>query len=61
MFKNFNIKNPQASTYLLAFAIFIEISGVADAFTYLTASIGSNEVDVTILNKTMGPYSLLLR
>ena len=62
MFKNFNIKNPQASTYLLAFAIFIEI-GVAALAVYLglmTASIGSNEVDVTILNKTMGPLLFIV-
>ena len=62
MFKNFNIKNPQASTYLLAFAIFIEI-GVAALAVYLglmTSSIGSNEVDVTILNKTMGPLLFIV-
>lgn len=56
MLKRFN--NPiETSTYLLAFALLIEV-GVAALAIYLglmTAQIGSNETNVTLLNKTMGP------
>ena len=58
MFKRFNVKNPEASTYLLAFAFFIEF-GVAALAIYLglmTSTLGSNEItDKNILNVTMGP------
>ncbi len=57
LFKNFNVKNPEASTYLLAMAFAIEIGVAALAFYLgiMTATIGSDELDRNILNITMGP------
>lgn len=60
--KNFNIKNPEASTYLLFFAIVIEIgvAGLAIFLGLLIANAGSNELEVSFLNRLISPLLFIV-
>ena len=60
--KNFNIKNPEASTYLLFFAIVIEIgvAGLAIFLGLLIANTGSNELEVSFLNRLISPLLFIV-